>query len=86
MKLLGRRIEHIEVEITQTELGYAIMQVVFEKLGRVVDDAGCDWFTRDDEVFIANKTWAVVRDIEIARLIDAMNILKYGCMLHLEFD
>jgi hypothetical protein len=86
MKIQGKRTENIEVEITQDELAYAIMQVVFEKLGSIVDDAGCDWFTRDDEVFIADKYWLVVRNIDVARLIDAMNILKYGHMLHVDFD
>ncbi|WP_309411791.1 hypothetical protein [Bacillus cereus] len=44
--------------------------------GKVIDDAGCDWFTVDNKTYIGSKEWLVSENIEVARLVNAINTLN----------
>jgi hypothetical protein len=79
MKISGK--QTMEVEIDEKELGYAIMSCVIQKLN-FGDDAGCDWLTYGDFTYIGDKEWIVSDNRNIARLVDAANILKNGRTLH----
>jgi len=76
MKIKGT--QEVEIEITDRELSYAIMQKVLESIGVAgdFDDAGCDWFTYADFTYIGDKEWQVSDDRKVARLVDAANILQ----------
>jgi len=82
MKIKGT--QKTEIEVDKTEIAYAIMDIVFETMGYVQDDAGCDWFTRDGNTYIAEEDWIVCTDPRVASLIDAANIIRYGKKLELE--
>lgn len=71
--------EQIEMEMTNQQLAWAIMDYVQDKIGHI-DDAGCDWFT-DDNLFTfigSDKNWCVSTDPSIATLVDAANIIRQG--------
>jgi len=82
IKIKGTRFFNIEVE--KRQVGFAIMQVVFElaKLPPDYDDAGLDWFTNDGRTYISDKEWLVSTNPNVAKLVDAVNILNYGNPLH----
>lgn len=65
-----------EVEINNDQLGSAIMQYVVASTG--IDDAGCDWATKDGVTYIADESWEASIDPHIATLVDAANIIRYG--------
>ncbi|MDF9524835.1 hypothetical protein P5815_30520 [Bacillus cereus] len=44
--------------------------------GKVIDDAGCDWFTIDNQTYIGSIEWIVSENIEVARLVNAINTLN----------
>ncbi|EOP32340.1 hypothetical protein U0X36_25920 [Bacillus thuringiensis] len=46
------------------------------KDGEVIDDAGCDWFTIDNCTYIGSTEWLVSENIEVARLVNAINMLN----------
>lgn len=46
------------------------------KDGEVIDDAGCDWFTIDNCTYIGSIEWLVSENIEVARLVNAINSLN----------
>jgi hypothetical protein len=82
MKITGKQYQSVEIEITNNDLASAIMQVIFTKIGRTIDDVGCDWYTWQGSVYIADSQWFVSGDAFVAQLVDAMNILKYGHPLY----
>ena len=65
-----------EVEITPEQLASGIMQYVVALTG--IDDAGCDWATKDGITYVANDEWEVSTNPNIATLVDAANIIAYG--------
>jgi len=81
MKITGK--QTVEIEVSKQELAYAIMRVIQEKLGNI-DDAGCDWLTEQNVTFIGGMDWVVSFDSNIATLVNAMNVLKYGKKLVLD--
>ena len=76
MKIKGK--QTVEVEIDEKELAYAIMDFMRKKFKIDVDDAGCDWFTKCGCTFIGDRDWLISDKPEVASLVDAMNILRYG--------
>ncbi len=44
--------------------------------GKVIDDGGCDWFTVDNKTYIGSMEWLVSENIEVARLVKAINTLN----------
>ncbi len=78
MKVTATRTEDIEVDMNNQQLGWAIMEYVQSKIG-YIDDAGCDWNTKDNITFIGSnpKEWQVSTNPLIAILINAMNIIRY---------
>ncbi|WP_255300294.1 hypothetical protein [Bacillus pseudomycoides] len=42
----------------------------------VINDAGCDWFTIDNRTYISSIEWLVSENIEVARLVNAINTLN----------
>ncbi|MBU4642306.1 hypothetical protein [Bacillus toyonensis] len=44
--------------------------------GKVIDDAGCDWLTVDNKIYIGSTEWLVSENIEVARLVNAINTLN----------
>ena len=80
MKITGK--QEVEIEITDRELSYAIMQKVLDLI-HFGDDAGCDWLTYGDFTYIGDKEWQVSDDRKVARLVDAANILRVGTILTL---
>jgi len=63
------------------DLGRAVLAHVAERV-KVDDDAGCDWITDGDGVYIADLRWHVSTDPQVTALVDAANILIYGHALH----
>lgn len=66
-----------EIQVTKREIGLAIMQEVVERTG-IRDDAGCDWMTEGEDIYIGGREWKVVSSKEIASLVNAANLLMYG--------
>ena len=74
MKISGT----IDIDVTEQELGHTLLGLIAHKLDDL-DDAGCDWFTNDNNItYIGNKDWEVSGNAKIAILVDAANILIYG--------
>jgi len=67
----------LNVTITQFELGQLVMQQAAQMAG-VEDDAGCDWLTDGNDTYIGGDDWHVSALANVARLVDAANILMYG--------
>ena len=44
--------------------------------GKIIDDAGCEWFTLDNDTFIGSTEWCVSHDEEVANLVNAINALN----------
>ncbi|WP_044782906.1 MULTISPECIES: hypothetical protein [Bacillus cereus group] len=44
--------------------------------GKLIDDAGCDWFTINNCTYIGSIEWLVSENIEVARLVNAINTLN----------
>ncbi|EJR50087.1 hypothetical protein IIO_06400 [Bacillus cereus VD115] len=44
--------------------------------GNLIDDAGCDWFTINNRTYIGSTEWLVSENIEVARLVNAINMLN----------
>ena len=79
MKVCGT--QKVEVEISERELGYALMRFGIKKYigDEDFDDGGCDWVTKDGVVYIdAMEAWKVSENEEFASLVDTVNILIYG--------
>jgi|GEM_PF-4042269 len=78
MKIKGKQI--VEVEITERELAYALMDIVRKKLklDNSFDDAGCDWVTDKDKTYIGNNKWLISNNPEIASMINTVNLLIYN--------
>lgn len=77
MKILGIQKRQIEVEITEDDLGYVLLQKVSEMCDE--GDPFCIWYTRGVDVYITgDEDKLVVTDGNIAALVDAANILLYG--------
>ncbi|MGX5430327.1 hypothetical protein [Bacillus cereus] len=43
---------------------------------KIIDDAGCDWFTINNQTYIGSIEWLVSNDLEVARLVNAINSLN----------
>lgn len=68
----------VDAEMTNAQLADAIMAVVVERLHNI-DDGGCDWGTDPlGCTYIADQRWQVSATQDIACLVDAANILRYG--------
>lgn len=80
--------------ISRRELAYALMQEIRSLTG-VDDDAGCDWLTsplafwENDkqyrETCIGSPAWVVSKNVQVAALVDAYNILTVGEILNGEY-
>jgi uncharacterized protein (UPF0179 family) len=83
MKVAG--IQSLEIEVSERELSYALMEKVLQLIGARIDfdDAGCDWITRGDFTYIGDENWKVSDNYKVARLVDAANVLRIGETLHL---
>lgn len=81
MKVFGTQM--VSVEISDAELVRALFQKVQEYIGEI-DDAGCDWLTSGDKVYIADENWLVCEDARVAALVDAANVLLCGKKLTLQ--
>jgi len=84
MKVTGIHKQRIEVEITERQLAYLLFPLIFKKIGGPVDDAGCDWLTKDGNTYISNSEWHISSDPDVATLVDAVNIISLGEPLHLD--
>lgn len=84
MKIIGKLPACIEID--ERDLGYALMESVFEKLGLDdhFDDAGCDWLTDGSKVYIGGTDWIICDNAKVATLVDAANILKSGHKLTID--
>lgn len=76
MKVTVSQNRNIEVDMSNQQLAWAIMTYVQSRLGNI-DDAGCDWNTKDNITFIGDNPneWQVSKSPRIATLINAMNII-----------
>lgn len=64
--------------VTKEELSYALMSIAAQIAG-VDDDAGCDWKTyHSHDTYIGGLDWCVSIDPNVATLVDAANVLRYG--------
>ena len=84
MKIAGIPIQKTEIEITKQQVAYLLFEIIFDKIGYEIDDAGCDWFTEDGHTYIAHDKWHVSSDSNVAILVDAINIILYSEPLKLE--
>lgn len=89
MKITG--MAEIEIEVTDREITHMLFAKVREMLGLDADydDAGCDWQTDGDGRIIIghNSDWVVARyNVEAVVLVDAANILLYGCVLSIDTE
>jgi hypothetical protein len=76
MKVQAHKTEQIEIDMSYQELAWAIMGVVEEKIDHI-DDAGCDWEVHGDKTYIGEgQQWEVSDDPEVARLVEAANIIR----------
>jgi hypothetical protein len=77
-----------EFQVSKTDLAYALMQLILEKLqlGSDFDDVGCDWVTDENYTFIGSRGWMISDRPDVATLVDAMNILKYDVKLAIDKD
>lgn len=75
-----------EIEIDDSLAQRIIYLKVFDLIGDVVDDAGCDWYTDSmGRTYIAaDRDWQVSQDMRVATLVDAANILSYGKTMKME--
>jgi hypothetical protein len=81
MKITGSM--KIEMEVTDQELGHAVMARALAKAG--VDDPGVDYITDEDgHVYMAE--FDLGSNPEFALLVDAANLLIYGRFLEKEGD
>jgi hypothetical protein len=73
------RVERLTLAVTNAELGHAVFDAAWHLAGRP-DDGDADWYTDGIETFISyDGTWHRMSvDPDVARLIDAANILRYG--------
>ncbi len=74
----------IDAQVSREELAYALFRVVFDLLGEPIDDAGCDWYTDGERIYVCNKEWIVAENDAAARLVDAANVLHCGRPQHIE--
>lgn len=69
----------VDVQIDVNEMGRALIGYVIEKyLQTDFDDAGCDWMTKDGNVYVSGLDWLVIYDANAASIVDTANILIYG--------
>lgn len=52
-----------------------LQEMIIRETG-VEDDAGCDWFTLDNETYIGGVDWLVSKNEEVAKLVNALNALE----------
>lgn len=81
MKMKGK--QEVEVEVSHTEIGYALAKIALEMCGlpEDYDDAGCDWSTTNDgRVIIGGDIeWVICKNRkDIVAVVDAMNIVHWG--------
>jgi hypothetical protein len=86
MKVRGTQTKAIEIDIDHKELAGILMNFILNDWLDIheYDDAGCDWFTDGDRVYVGGKDWFFINDESIATLINAMNIIQYGKKLTLD--
>lgn len=85
MKFSVTGTQKVSLEINNSELADAIDQFIVKKyFDSDFDDAGCDWYTKDEEVFIGDEDWKVSVNKNVASLVDASNIIRHGKKLILE--
>lgn len=78
--------QQIEVELSNTELSYALMAWALEQYSLAgTDDAGCDWMTDyAGNTYISGADWCVSTNPAFAALVDAANQMRYGKVLIVE--
>ncbi|PGA76409.1 hypothetical protein [Bacillus pseudomycoides] len=64
-----------EIDLLKEKMWRVILDATKEN-GNVIDDVGCDWFTIDNSTYIDSIDWKISEDIEVARLINAINALN----------
>lgn len=73
----------MQIDVTDMELARALFAKVQEYIGEI-DDAGCDWYTEGEKVYICDRHWLVCEDKRVAALVNAANVLMVGKILTLK--
>ena len=55
---------------------WKIVLDVTKENGKLIDDAGCNWFTINNRTYIGSIEWLVSENNEVARLVNAINTLN----------
>jgi hypothetical protein len=84
-KALARSLGKLEIEVSDKMIAQAIAVKILEKTGGF-DDAGCDWMTDEEGFFVLGEHWVISENVNVGKLVDAMNIIKYGKPLKLEVE
>lgn len=74
--------KRVAVKVTKRELAHALGEVIYGLLRERIDDAGCDWLTDGNDVYIGGRDWFVCDRADVARLVDAINVLNFGETMH----
>lgn len=83
MRFVVKGTKEVELEISNSEIKNAVMQFIIQKyFDDDIDDAGCDWETKDEKTYIGGTLLSV--NPNVASLVDAANILNYGKKLKFE--
>lgn len=53
-----------------------VLRNVKDEHGNDIDDAGCEWFTLENNTYIGDEDWCVSHDYEVAELVNAINALN----------
>jgi hypothetical protein len=80
MKIKG--VQSVEVDVSENAIAHALAGIALRRCGIdpfEFDDAGCEWKTTKDGVYInGDKNWNIVEGREdIVALVDAMNSIFY---------
>jgi hypothetical protein len=71
------------VELSKLELAYALEEVIGDLRGQDAKHGGTDWVTDGDAVLGGlHYETTVCERADVARLVDAINVLRYGNPLH----
>lgn len=70
-----KSIYKIEKDLLIEQMWKIVLDVTKENR-TVKNDAGCDWFTIDNRTYIGSIEWLVSENIEVARLVNAINTLN----------
>jgi hypothetical protein len=89
MKIKG--VQKVEIDVSENAIAHALADIALRRCGidpYEFDDAGCDWKTSKDGVYInGDKKWIVVEGREdIVALVDAMNSIFYKKLLKMEAE